>query len=172
MSQIDSTNAQKLADPDYSLQKNILVDNDGKALLSDFGLASIRYESKNPDVDAVGWGSVRYLAPEVLAGYQRLPTCASDCYAFSMTLLQMATLEAPFAHETNLHIVAKQVCNGSRPACSKNVCGLSLIPADKFWTLLTDMWAHNPRMRPKLSHVASRLEEILSLVTTTSSSED
>lgn len=92
-------------------------------------------------------------------------TAASDCYAFSMTILSLLTLKSPFvecAHELN---VTKRVERGKRP--SRPSDHLELLPRDaseRLWGLLEEMWDQDPNKRPNLDVVHTRLGEIYILV--------
>ncbi|KAF8305885.1 kinase-like protein [Clavulina sp. PMI_390] len=81
--------------------RNILVDAEGRALLCDFGLSRIKHEHTRAATAIIEGGRYRYLAPELLAAPSFRSTPASDCYAFGMTILQLATLQIPFAEYGN-----------------------------------------------------------------------
>ena len=68
---------------------NVLVQHDGVAKLSDFGMA--RRASFNHD-DAIG-GTPNYIAPELLHGEK--PSRQSDMYALGVTLYEMSFGELP-----------------------------------------------------------------------------
>ncbi len=72
---------------------NLLVSDDGCAVLSDFGVASIRTDSEESvSLDAF---TPVHCAPEVLDGQRYSP--AADIYAFGSTLYTLLTGTAPFA---------------------------------------------------------------------------
>jgi serine/threonine protein kinase len=74
-----------------STQLNILIDNDGTAVLCDFGLSRVKADmmsrSAEDDVGSeLGAGSRNWMSPERLRG--GLPKKASDIYAFGMTVYE------------------------------------------------------------------------------------
>ncbi|KAF8324137.1 kinase-like protein, partial [Clavulina sp. PMI_390] len=134
---------------------NILVDAEGRGLLSDFGLSRIKHELTRTSTDIFEGGRERYLAPELLllsedASFRTHP--ASDCYAFGMTIFELATLQKPFAQfrrDRAASNAAEKGCRPSRP--SQETLGmLSTQAADMLWELLTVMWAHEPSKRPSM----------------------
>lgn len=79
------------------LQDNILVDDEGHAMISDFGLSN---ETRERALDAVG-GSLRWLAPELLFDDARddngadcpcsAPSTASDVWSFGCTVYEVCS---------------------------------------------------------------------------------
>jgi serine/threonine protein kinase len=76
---------------------NILMCPDGRALVTDFGIAKIR---DDPDVTQIGTmiGTVKYLAPEQVRG-ERLDGRA-DLYALGVVLYEALCARAPFSGDT------------------------------------------------------------------------
>jgi serine/threonine protein kinase len=92
--------------------ENILLSNDGRIKLSDFGLA------RNVDTrtEAEGLlGTVGYMAPELVTG--GLATKATDVYACGIMLFEMLTGSRPFVGEQSVQI-AYQHANSRVPAPS------------------------------------------------------
>jgi len=73
---------------------NVLFDADGRAALSDFGLARA-VDSTRLTTDGQLLGTPHYLAPELIEGEEA--TAASDVYAFGCLLYECVAGEPPFA---------------------------------------------------------------------------
>ena len=98
---LDAIHASGIVHRDIKLE-NILVDNDGHAVLSDFGISRVMdadlreaialtrtiATGEAPDARRV-MGTIMYLAPEIRAGGE--PSPASDIWALGMTLFRMLT---------------------------------------------------------------------------------
>lgn len=84
---------------------NLLVDNDGKLWVTDFGLARIQSEmSVTLPGDIIG--TLRYMSPEQARGRGDLIDGRTDVYALGSTLYEMLTLEPAHPcdnHETLVH---------------------------------------------------------------------
>jgi serine/threonine-protein kinase len=87
---------------------NILLDQDGNALVSDFGLVYI----ENASVSLTGSaliGTPAYMAPEQARGEKVNP--ATDQYAFGIVLYELATGQLPFDGETPMAVAIKHITN-------------------------------------------------------------
>ena len=75
---------------------NLMLDEQGKLWISDFGLA--RFDA-NASLTATGdvLGTVRYMSPEQVAGKRNLVDPATDVYSLGITLYELATLQDAFA---------------------------------------------------------------------------
>lgn len=74
---------------------NLLLDEQGKVWVTDFGLARFQAEA---DLTATGdlLGTLRYMSPEQAAGQTALIDQRTDVYSLGVTLYQLLTLEVPF----------------------------------------------------------------------------
>ncbi|TMK73041.1 MAG: serine/threonine protein kinase [Actinobacteria bacterium] len=91
---------------------NLLLDETGRTLLSDFGLAKGRaYTVLTRPGQVVG--TLDYLAPELIRGEPA--TAASDIYAFGCTVYECVTGKTPF---------------GDRPLLQVGLAHLDEVPAD------------------------------------------
>lgn len=92
--------------------QNILVASDGRAKITDFGIARALSTIDPGETSEYVWGSPQYFAPEQAAGGP--PSPASDVYALGVVLYEMVTGELPFraAHAeqlAELHVKATPV---------------------------------------------------------------
>jgi len=86
--------------------ENILMSEDGRAKLTDFGIAEALAASGLTRTGAV-MGSVHYLAPELARG--RSATPQSDVYSLGVVLYEMATGQVPFTGDTELAVALAHV---------------------------------------------------------------
>ena len=70
---------------------NVLVDNDGRVRITDFGIAVTQHDSRRPALV----GTPAYMAPEQLKPGARLSEC-TDLYALGLILYELLTGEHPF----------------------------------------------------------------------------
>ncbi len=73
--------------------QNILVTNDGRVKVTDFGIARAMSASVPQNVETV-WGTPHYFSPEQAAGEP--PTPASDVYSLGVVLFEMLAGRVPF----------------------------------------------------------------------------
>jgi serine/threonine protein kinase len=92
--------------------ENILLSNEGRIKLSDFGLAR-NVDTRTEAQELLG--TVGYMAPELLTG--GVATKATDVYACGIMLFEMLTGTRPFVGEQNVQI-AFQHANSRVPAPS------------------------------------------------------
>ena len=131
---------------------NLLVDNNYKVCVCDFGLAQMKPKDvANLEYDP--HGSPLYMAPEVFVGDYN-EKC--DIYSFAIVLWEIYTQSQAFEDiEDDLAAFIHAVCdNGFRPE----------IPRDcprRIRKLLEDCWQKDPVARPSFSAIIRRLDEIL-----------
>ncbi|KAG6807745.1 hypothetical protein H0H92_006493 [Tricholoma furcatifolium] len=132
---------------------NILVDDSGRALIADFGLASI--------LPSVG-GTTMYMAPE-LFGEGAFNTKETDIFALGCLIFEIFTGKPPFANFRK-EVIESKIMYGFRPERpsesnpSWNAWGLT----EKIWALIVMCWDANPDQRPTIDVVIQRVEQALS----------
>lgn len=75
---------------------NILIDNSGQALLTDFGLALSEMNTERITSDGLIIGTPVYMPPEQAAGENSKLSTAADIYSLGAVLYEMLTGQAPF----------------------------------------------------------------------------
>lgn len=114
---------------------NVLIGGDGVARLSDFGIAVGLMDATALTADDGVVGTLRYLAPERLAGEAATP--ATDVWGLGTVLYEMMTGEAAFPATT----LADRVEAASTPVARPD--GLT----DATWAVLARALAGDPRDR-------------------------
>ena len=95
--------------------ENVIVDEEGRARLMDFGIAIDRTQSSKEKSGTVP-GTPQFLAPELLRG--AAPDARTDIYALGVLLYEMFTGRVPFDHpETS--VLVKKVLHEEAPSISK-----------------------------------------------------
>jgi len=93
--------------------QNIMVQNNGRLKVTDFGIAQISDSEKGNS--GVAMGTVYYISPEQASG--KATTFSSDIYSVGIMLYEMATGKLPFEGDTPLSIAMMQVNNApARPS--------------------------------------------------------
>ncbi|THH26977.1 hypothetical protein EUX98_g7210 [Antrodiella citrinella] len=129
---------------------NILIDEEWKVRLADFGLAIVA-EPTTGSYRTSSNGAIRWLAPELLDPEEykltsARPTYAGDVYAFACVCLEIYTCHDPFQGLTD-YLVLRRVVEGQRPERPTHAQG-SLPVSDGVWDLCERCWAGEPAGRP------------------------
>jgi WD40 repeat protein/type II secretory pathway predicted ATPase ExeA len=86
---------------------NILLDEEGNAYLTDFGIAYAAGHERETDSEGAVTGTLAYLAPEQLTGGDITPM--TDIYSLGIVLYEMLVGSHPFAKTTLTDLVNKQM---------------------------------------------------------------
>lgn len=127
---------------------NILVAEDGSAMISDFGIS---HALGDTTITATGMmhGTPAYLAPEVARGQ---PTSfASDVFSLGSTMYAMLEGAPPFGADSNALALLHKVARGGYPEPEH---------AGPLAPLLGKMLSADPKRRPSMKSVAARLSEV------------
>ncbi len=102
---LSCAHAHKLVHRDVKPQ-NVLIDPDGRAKLTDFGI-SRSLESQGLTATGRVLGTTDYVSPEQALGYE--VTEQSDIYSLGIVLYEMLVGEAPFRADTQVAVAMKHV---------------------------------------------------------------
>jgi serine/threonine protein kinase len=130
---------------------NILLDENGHAKVTDFGIARALDATQATRTGAY-LGTALYSSPEQLRGQKATPK--SDIYSLGATLYQAATGEPPFSGGTPLEIASQHV---SKPAIIPRERGADV--SGSLQALILDCLAKNPDDRPTAEEARSRLDQ-------------
>ncbi|KAF9259367.1 kinase-like protein [Marasmius fiardii PR-910] len=158
---------------------NVLVDEQGKCYLADFGLAiaSMTTTLLSSTTAGVGKGTTRWMAPELFPSAESkvdstnppdlnssknskpdIIKPARDIYAFACTVYEIIAGKIPFAHlKVDMQVIF-QVLKGERP----NHPAEDVWCPDSIWALIEQCWAQESRLRPTAAVVhafLTRLEQ-------------
>ncbi|KAG8892444.1 hypothetical protein FRC00_012041, partial [Tulasnella sp. 408] len=137
---------------------NILVQDDGRACLSDFSLAKLatpdaKNTQTNPQVNVF-----RYQAPEVIL--DEPISKASDVYSWAMTALEIITGDPPFhTWKSPGQLVAQVIMKNQVPTRTDyNSSVLDNHP--EIWEMFERCWNREPTDRPTAKEIVDMLEKI------------
>ncbi|KAH9475156.1 Putative serine/threonine-protein kinase/receptor R826 [Psilocybe cubensis] len=146
---------------------NILIDENGNAIISDFGLSKVLEEEMTDANSGTSFfaGSTRWMAPELIFALVEdngvIPPIStySDVYAFASICLEIASGQLPYPNRSNDHSVTVDVIRGIKPSRT-SVCllGLTCDGEEAFWSMLEQCWSVEPASRPTMPHMLSFLE--------------
>ncbi|KAG6329871.1 hypothetical protein ID866_9217 [Astraeus odoratus] len=143
--------------------RNVLISNEGNALLTDFGLSCLANSSFSMTKSNPIGGSVRWSAPEILDG--AMPSAATDVWSFGMTALlssaaqELFTRKHPFPHLNMQAAVMSCIARGPLPLRPGDVDTQSRM-TDDWWNMICRCWIYKPTERPNISTIVENIEHI------------
>ncbi|KAG9118909.1 hypothetical protein FRC07_006329 [Ceratobasidium sp. 392] len=126
---------------------NVLVSDDGRIKLTDFGLTIMSQQYLEFSKTDPGGGTQRWMAPELL-NEDGVRCKETDIYALGMTMLEIITGKPPFEGISfnsirNLVRITEGTLRPQRPAELMS----GLVFDDHFWGMLESCWKHRPDER-------------------------
>lgn len=144
---------------------NVLITDDGRAVLSDFGLSKVMedligptgFTPSNPEV-----GPLRWQAPEFLEDETCRPSLFTDIWSFGCTAYELLTSYIPYHYRVRDGMVIKDIQGGVKPpgpdGFTINECSAV---QNKIRDLLYDhCWSLYPSGRRHMGDIVSQLEDI------------
>jgi serine/threonine protein kinase/Flp pilus assembly protein TadD len=120
---------------------NLIVDDDGKLWITDFGLARCRETSGLTESGDIV-GTMRYMSPEQALGHNTLVDHRTDVYSLGVTLYELAALHHPAGQKSDIEIMTNRL---RVQACKLRVWNRH-IPVD-FETIIMKAIADSPSER-------------------------
>ncbi|KAF9530207.1 kinase-like domain-containing protein [Crepidotus variabilis] len=139
---------------------NVLIDDGGNALLSDFGLARMKQDmmSRSTKADSNSlFGSQNWMAPELFEGKDLRRSC--DVYSFAMTLYEIFTLEIPLGHVSPNRVPDLVSKDNRRPERPDPEAAPQL--TDSMWDIIEQCWVSDPENRPKAAAIPDKLAALM-----------
>ncbi|KAG8900416.1 hypothetical protein FRB99_006054 [Tulasnella sp. 403] len=135
---------------------NVLIDDTGEAMLSDFGLSKFLGDGPSGlSTSRTGEGAMRWRAPELLDEEPELTTL-SDMYSFGWLVLEIMTGRLPFEkHRSLVAIIDAKRTGGIEPADYPE-----LDQNDPLWPVISDCCARTPALRPTADQALVRLQSL------------
>ncbi|KDQ58863.1 hypothetical protein JAAARDRAFT_56908 [Jaapia argillacea MUCL 33604] len=133
---------------------NVLISDEGNALLCDFGLT--RHVEKVASMTATPsglstLGHIRFSAPELFTSGR--PTTHSDVFAFGCLVIQIFTGHLPYDHlEMDIQVLYA-VAAGELPHRPSSPAVVRAGLDDRLWALVMRCFIREPSMRIKMSEI-------------------
>eukprot|EP01104_Vermistella_antarctica_P011355 TRINITY_DN315_c1_g1_i1.p1 TRINITY_DN315_c1_g1~~TRINITY_DN315_c1_g1_i1.p1 ORF type:complete len:664 (-),score=184.96 TRINITY_DN315_c1_g1_i1:146-1963(-) len=131
---------------------NMLVDENGRIKVCDFGLSDIKAEEEGL-FDAQPKGTPLYMAPEVMMGLEI--TEKVDVYSFGIILWELLTRGEAFSHHSSYDAFYRAVCHSHERPPLPDDCEPSLR------NLMVKCWAAKPDDRPDFPSIVKELEQVI-----------
>jgi tRNA A-37 threonylcarbamoyl transferase component Bud32 len=131
--------------------QNVLVTRDGRAKVTDFGIARALSESGLTESDTV-WGSPLYFSPEQAAGDP--PSPASDVYSIGVVMYEMLAGRPPFQAEKTAALALMHLREEPAPLAARN----PQVPPQLEW-IIRKVMAKEPSARYRTAEQLARVLE-------------
>ncbi|KAH6904683.1 kinase-like domain-containing protein [Coprinopsis sp. MPI-PUGE-AT-0042] len=137
---------------------NVLIADDGRAVLCDFGLSKVIEELGQPSgltISNPAAGPIRWQAPELMQDDDAEMTLASDVWSFACTAFEILSGVMPYSHRTKDALVLRDMAKRCKPS-SQNEALLAQFPTYVL-DVLDRCWSFSPCSRPTMSAVVEDL---------------
>ncbi|KAF8896753.1 kinase-like domain-containing protein [Gymnopilus junonius] len=141
---------------------NVLITDDGRAAISDFGLSNVLEELGRPTgytLSNPGIGPLRWLAPELMEHDEQPAMPASDVWSFGCTAYELLTGLIPYSHRHHDPQVVMDVQKRIKPF-GPDIPKEFLQLDSRIQSLLKSCWSFSPEERPIMTDVRKQLEQI------------
>ena len=135
-------------------QSNVIIDQYGRARLTEYGLAPISAHPAFLGVESnkMAVGQLKWLAPEILRGGAE-ESKEADVFAFGMVAMEAFTEVQSEIPEFYI------IIRGVRPTRPRGAQGVGL--TDDMWELLETCWRRDPVERPTMQAVVTAWDRLV-----------
>ncbi|GLC42029.1 hypothetical protein PLESTM_001278300 [Pleodorina starrii] len=130
---------------------NVLLDEQGNAKLSDFGLARLTATTLRNTTTEVG--SVPYMAPECFGATSHGVSHRTDIFALGVLLWEMLARARPWSRELHIKVALAVSIRGERPP----LAAIRDRAPPRLCQLVEECWQEDPYRRPAALDIAKRL---------------
>ncbi|EKM51299.1 uncharacterized protein PHACADRAFT_263338 [Phanerochaete carnosa HHB-10118-sp] len=132
--------------------RNILVSNEGEALITGFQRAKLDADTEEDKVVSTRRETDQnWTAPDLADAYRR-PCAKLDVWAFGMIMYELLSGRVPYHDIRGQGRILKQITIGVLPERP-----LHALVTDELWELMGDTWNQKPEDRPNMEQVLVRL---------------
>ena len=136
--------------------QNVLLTSEGRAKITDFGIAQVFRRAAPAEKQATVWGSPHYFAPEQALGAAPAPEC--DIYAMGIVLFEMLTGRLPYRGENQKELALAHV-REAIPRVSEYHPAVPLPLVNIVYKLMSKDAAARYRSGEQLAHVLRAFRE-------------
>ncbi|XP_064617011.1 serine/threonine-protein kinase TNNI3K-like [Liolophura sinensis] len=129
---------------------NILLDENGHALVADFGESRFLRSTEEDNMTKQP-GNLRWMAPEIFTQCTKY-SIKADVFSYSLCLWELLAGELPFAHLKPAAAAAEMAYHTTRPP-------IAITFPKPLLALLQKGWNANPQERPEFREIVPILEE-------------
>ncbi|EIW75046.1 hypothetical protein CONPUDRAFT_140363 [Coniophora puteana RWD-64-598 SS2] len=134
---------------------NVLVDESGRCVISDFGQSELKSEAYRLSGTALPHGTLRWQAPELVDGDNRLKP-EIDVYAFAISCIEILGMgDLPWSLLDDTTVAHLIFDNDRRPPFPHHKQSTEALRM-----LITRCWARDPALRPPFSDIATELKRL------------
>ncbi|KAG6333945.1 hypothetical protein ID866_5142 [Astraeus odoratus] len=138
--------------------KNVMVGEDGHALLSDYGLTSLIESSFDMTAATPIHPTVRWMAPEQIDNNGKVTT-QGDVWALGMTALELFTRQPPYSAIHDMRGIITRILQEppDRPS-DESTCSRM---TDQWWEICTLCWTRDESLRPSISAILKGISAVV-----------
>jgi len=141
---------------------NVLITDDGTAVLSDFGLSQVIGDILDRPVGLTPSnlpGPIRWQAPELLEDESCQPGLKTDVWGFGCTAYELLTSKLPYDHRRRDALILKDVQSGIKPSGPDR---FSIAKSDgNIENILEDYcWAFDAYNRPCMAEISLLIDQL------------
>ncbi|KAI5999123.1 kinase-like domain-containing protein [Pisolithus albus] len=137
---------------------NVVISDEGHALLTDFGLSYLVNSSFCMTVPKQCGGSLNWMPPELLETDNIGMTRAGDVWSFGMTAFELFTRRNPFHDTCNQKRIMVRILQGLLP-CRPSDDSTRSRMTDEWWNMCCLCWNPIPSSRPSMSTIVDAIEQ-------------